>query len=33
MPEFKLDQYSGIVFDLDGTLVNKEPKLEDFIQS
>ena len=32
MQKFKLDQYSGIVFDLDGTLVHKAPKLEDFIQ-
>jgi putative hydrolase of the HAD superfamily len=32
MRDLKLNQYSGIVFDLDGTLVHKEPKLEDFIQ-
>ena len=32
MRDFKLNQYSGVVFDLDGTLVHKEPNLEDFVQ-
>lgn len=33
MSDLKLGQFSGIVFDLDGTLVHKKPKLDDFIQN
>ncbi len=33
MRELKFEQISGIVFDLDGTLVHKEPKLDGFIQN